>query len=124
MQDVTLLKEIEKLLWDSREKFLSLVETTSDWIWEVDLTGAYIFSNLKVKDILGYDRQEVIGKKPFDFMPPNEAQKAAKIFRKLAKSREAFSGMENINLHKDGHEVVLEKSGVPVFDENGEYLGI
>jgi len=123
VQDVTLLKEIEKLLWDSRERFQSLVETTSDWIWEVDRTGAYIFSNLKVKDILGYDRQEVIGKKPFDFMPPNEAQKVAKIFHKLAKSREAFSGMENINLHKDGHEVVLETSGVPVFDENGEYLG-
>jgi PAS domain S-box-containing protein len=123
VQDVTRLKEIEKMLWDSRERFLSLVETTSDWIWEVDRTGAYIFSNQKVKDILGYDRQEVIGKKPFDFMRPNEAQKVAKIFRKLSKSRQAFSGMENINLHRDGHEVVLETSGVPVFDENGEYLG-
>jgi PAS domain S-box-containing protein len=123
VQDVTRLKEIEKMLWDSRERFLSLVETTSDWIWEVDRTGAYIFSNQKVKDILGYDRQEVIGKKPFDFMRPNEAQKVAKIFRKLSKFRQAFSGMENINLHRDGHEVVLETSGVPVFDENGEYLG-
>ncbi len=123
VQDVTRLKEIEKMLWGSRERFESLVETTSDWIWEVDRTGAYIFSNQKVKDILGYDRHEVIGKRPFDFMPPNEAQKVAKSFRKFAKSRQAFSGMENINLHKDGHEVVLETSGVPVFDENGEYLG-
>ena len=47
VQDVTRLKEIEKLLWGSRERFLSLVETTSDWIWEVDRTGAYIFSNQK-----------------------------------------------------------------------------
>ena len=123
VQDVTLLKEIEKMLWDSRERFLSLVETTSDWIWEVDQSGTYIFSNQKVKDILGYDRQEVIGKKPFDFMPPNEAKKVTKIFRKFSKSRMAFSGIENINLHKDGYEVVLETSGVPVFDENGKYLG-
>ena len=123
VQDVTRLKEIEKLLWDTRERFLSLVETTSDWIWEVDRTGGYIFSNQKVKDILGYDRHDVIGKKPFDFMPPDEAQKVAKIFRKLSKFRQAFSGMENINLHKDGHEVVLETSGVPVFDEKGEYQG-
>ena len=123
VQDVTRLKEIEKLLWDSHERFLSLVETTSDWIWEVDPSGAYIFSNQKVKDILGYDRHEVIGKRPFDFMPPNEAQKVAKSFRKFSKSRKAFSGLENINLHKDGYEVVLETSGVPVFDENGEYLG-
>lgn len=123
VQDVTRLKEIEKLLSGSRERFLSLVETTSDWIWEIDRTGVYIFSNQKVKDILGYDRHEVLGKKPFDFMPPNEAKKVTKIFRKFSESRKAFSGMENINLHKDGYEIVLETSGVPVFDESGEYLG-
>jgi PAS domain S-box-containing protein len=123
VQDVTRLKEIEKMLLDSRERFLSLVETTSDWIWEVDRTGTYVFSNQKVKDILGYDRHEVIGKRPFDFMPPHEARKVAKSFLKFSKSREAFSGLENINLHRDGHEVVLETSGVPIFDENGEYLG-
>jgi PAS domain S-box-containing protein len=72
---------------------------------------------------LGYDRHEIIGKRPFDFMPPHEAQKVAKSFREFSKSRKAFSGMENINLHKEGYEVVLETSGVPVFDENGEYLG-
>jgi PAS domain S-box-containing protein len=123
VQDVTRLKEIEKMLWASRQRFLSLVETTSDWIWEVDRDGAYIFSNQKVKDILGYDRHEVLGKKPFDFMPPHEAEKIAKSFRKFSKSCKAFSRLENINLHKDGYEVVLETSGVPVFDENGEYLG-
>jgi len=56
-------------------------------------------------------------------MPPNEAQKVAKIFRKLSKTRKPFSGLENINLHRDGHEVVLETSGVPVFDEQGKYMG-
>jgi PAS domain S-box-containing protein len=123
VQDITRLKEIGNMLWESRQRFLSLVETTSDWIWEVDKRGVYIFSNQKVKDILGYDRHEVLGKTPFDFMPPSEAQKVAEIFRKLSKSRHAFSGLENINLHRDGHEVVLETSGVPVFDEHGEYLG-
>ncbi|MGD8471898.1 MAG: PAS domain S-box protein [Desulfobacteraceae bacterium] len=123
VQDVTRLKEIEKMLCASRQRFLTLVETTSDWIWEVDQTGAYIFSNQKVKDILGYGRHEVLGKKAFDFMPPHEAEKVAKSFRKLSKSRKAFSRLENINLHKDGYEVVLETSGVPFFDENGEYLG-
>ena len=123
VQDVTRLKEIENMLWDSRQRFLSLVETTSDWIWEVDKRGVYVFSNQKVEDILGYDRHEILGKTPFDFMPPKEAQKIAQIFRKFTRSRQAFSGLENTNLHRDGHEVVLETSGVPVFDEKGEYLG-
>ena len=121
--DITDLKKIEKQLWESRQRFLSLVETTSDWIWEVDRSGTYIFSNQKVKDILGYDRHAVIGKKPFDFMPPHEARKVAKRFNEFSKSRRAFSGLENINLHKDGREIVLETNGVPVFNENGKYLG-
>jgi PAS domain S-box-containing protein len=123
VQDITRLKEVEKMLWSSRERFQSLVETTSDWIWEVDRTGTYIFSNQKVKDILGYDRHEILGQKPFDFMPPDEAKKIAEAFRKFSKSRKAFSGLENVNRHKDGYEVVLETSGVPIYDENGEYLG-
>jgi PAS domain S-box-containing protein len=123
VQDVTRLKEIEIMLWESRQRFLSLVETTSDWIWEVDKKGVYVFSNQKVEDILGYDRHEILGKTPFDFMPPSEAQKVAQIFRKFSRSRKPFSGLENTNLHKEGHEVALETSGVPVFDEHGEYLG-
>lgn len=123
VQDVTRLKEIEKMLCASRERFLSLVESTSDWIWEVDQTATYTFSNQKVKDILGYEHHEVIGKKPFDFMPPHEAREVAKIFHKFSKSRKSFSGLENVNLHKDGFEIVLETSAVPIYDENGEYQG-
>jgi PAS domain S-box-containing protein len=123
VQDVSRLKEIENMLWESRQRFLSLVETTSDWIWEVDTEGVYTYSNQKVKDILGYDRLEILGRTPFDFMPPDEAKNVIKIFRRITKSRKPFSRLENVNLHKDGGEVVLETSGVPVFDEHGEYLG-
>ena len=123
VQDVSRLKEIENMLRESRQRFLSLVETTSDWIWEIDAEGVYTYSNQKVKDILGYDCHEVLGKTPFDFMPPDEAKKVIKIYRKIAKAREPFSRLENVNLHKNGREVVLESSGVPIFDEHGEYLG-
>lgn len=123
VQDVSRLKEIENMLWESRQRFLSLVETTSDWIWEVDTEGVYTYSNQKVKDILGYDRLEILGRTPFDFMPPDEAKNVIKIFRRITKSRKPFSRLENVNLHRDGREVVLESSGVPIFDERGEYLG-
>jgi PAS domain S-box-containing protein len=123
VQDVSRLKEIENMLWESRQRFLSLVETTSDWIWEVDTEGVYTYSNQKVKDILGYDRLEILGRTPFDFMPPDEAKNVIKIFRRITKSRKPFSRLENVNFHRDGREVVLESSGVPIFDERGEYLG-
>jgi len=31
--------------------------------------------------------------------------------------------MENANLHKDGHLVILETSGTPFFDAEGTFLG-
>jgi PAS domain S-box-containing protein len=100
-----------------------MVESTSDWIWEVDQEGRYTFSNRKVADILGYSIKEVMGRTPFDFMPPDEALRIRKAFGAIAAARKPFSGLENINLHKSGRQLVLETSGVPIFGEQGEFCG-
>ncbi|MEA5444762.1 EAL domain-containing protein, partial [Gammaproteobacteria bacterium AB-CW1] len=41
----------------------------------------------------------------------------------IIESREPFHLLENRNVHRDGHEVVLETSGTPVFDEEGHFRG-
>lgn len=105
------------------ERYHSLVENTSDWIWEVDLDGRYTYSNRIVEDILGYTAQEILGRTPFDLMPIEEAGRLVRIFREIAKARAPFSHLENVNLHKSGRRVVLETSGVPIFDEKCEFLG-
>jgi PAS domain S-box-containing protein len=110
-------------LQQSEARFRSMVESTSDWFWEVDAQGVFTFSNNKVKDLLGYPPEEVIGKTPFDFMPPAEAKHVGWAFRDIAANRWPFSGLENVNLHRNGHEVVLETSGVPILDTAGNYLG-
>lgn len=104
-------------------RYRALVEVTSDWIWEVDPKGRYTFSNRAVADILGYAPEEVLGRTPFDFMPPAEAVRLAEVFSTIAAAKNPFSGLENINLHRSGRQVVLETSGVPVFAEKGEFRG-
>jgi len=108
---------------ESEQRFRSLVEITSDWVWEVGHNGAYTYSSPKVKDLLGYEPEEVIGKMPFDFMPPHEAERVAGLFKDIVASRKSFAGLENLNLHKDGHHVIIETSGVPFFDESGNLMG-
>jgi PAS domain S-box-containing protein len=100
-----------------------MLESTSDWVWEVDTKGVFTFSSNKVRALLGYAPEEVVGKTPFDFMPPAEARHVGWAFRDIAVNRWPFSGLENVNLHRDGHEVVLETSGVPIFDAAGNYRG-
>jgi PAS domain S-box-containing protein len=103
--------------------YRALVEAAGDWIWEVDPKGRYTFSNRPVAGILGYLPEEVIGRTPFDFMPPAEAARMERLFREFADARKPFSNLENINLHKSGRRVVLETSAVPIFDEAGEFRG-
>ncbi|UCD83224.1 MAG: PAS domain S-box protein [Deltaproteobacteria bacterium] len=113
----------EEALRVSEQRFRDLTESTSDWIWEVDARGVYTYASPKLKDLLGYEPEEVIGKTPFDLMPPKEAKRIAREFKAITKSRKPFTGLENTNRHKDGRLIVLETSGVPVFDAGGRLLG-
>jgi len=107
----------------SEARFRALIETTSDWIWEVDEDAVYTYSSPKVKDLLGYEPEEIIGKTPFDLMPDDEAERVAAEFSNFVQRQQAFNGLENVNRHKQGHLVTLETSGVPVFDEQGRFSG-
>jgi PAS domain S-box-containing protein len=108
---------------ESEKRYRDLIETTSDWIWEVDKNGIYTYASPKIRDILGYEPDEIIGKTPFDLMPPGESEKVAGIFNSYIIAQKPFAGLENINVHKDGRHVVLETSGVPFFDDGHALLG-
>lgn len=103
--------------------FQDLVETVNDWVWEVNQDGAYTYVSPGVKNLLGFEPQEVIGKTPFDFMSETEKNRVANEFKKFLVARKPFLVLENTNRHKEGHLVVLETSGVPYFDESGAFLG-
>jgi PAS domain S-box-containing protein len=110
-------------LKESEGRFRSLVETTSDFVWEVNRDGKYTYVSPKVRDLLGYEPEEVIGKTPFDLMPPEEAEKTGKIFQEIIAGEKLIIGLENVNLHKDGRHVILETNGVPVHDAQRNLLG-
>ncbi|MCP4692215.1 MAG: PAS domain S-box protein, partial [Desulfobacterales bacterium] len=121
--DNTGRKRAEKAQRESDDRFRALVETTSDWIWELDREGVYTYVNPKIKALLGYDASEVIGRTPFDFMPEEEAARLRARFADMAARHQPIERLENVNLHKDGRRVTLETSGAPFFDAEGSLLG-
>jgi PAS domain S-box-containing protein len=117
--DLTERKRAEEVL----RSYHILVENIPDWVWEVDAQGLYTYASPAVRNILGYTPEEVVGRKPYDFMPAEEARRVGAIFAELAAKHRAFVAVENVNRHSDGHLVVLETSGNPIFGNTGEFLG-
>jgi PAS domain S-box-containing protein len=121
--DVTRHVEVEQALRESEQRFRSLVEATSDWVWEVDEQARYVYVSPKVREVLGYRPVEVLGKRPFEFMDAEDAARVADSFAHTVRARRPFHGRERVSVHRDGRKVVLESSGVPVFDAAGAFKG-
>ena len=121
--DISERKRAEETLYRSEERFRALTENTSDWVWEVDQAFVFTYVSPKVKDILGYDPKEVIGKTPFDFMPEDEAKRISATAHSILESHKSFTSLENINLDKNGRQVILETNAIPIFDKNGNFAG-
>ena len=114
---------VEDALQGSEERFWELVESSGDMIWEVTAGGVYSYVSPQVEALLGYKPDEVLGKTPFDLMPPEETERVLSTFKDVTTKGEPIILLENVNLHKDGRRIVLETSGVPVFDASGEVTG-
>jgi PAS domain S-box-containing protein len=116
-------RRVQESLRESQERFRNLIETTSDWVWEMNDRGMYTYVSPKIRDILGHEPDEVLGKTFFDFMPREEARRAADFFVSLTRHKRPFMMYQNTYLHKTGRIVVIETSGVPVFGQDGCFTG-
>ncbi|MDD5160192.1 MAG: PAS domain S-box protein, partial [Sulfuricurvum sp.] len=123
IRDISERKKSQEQLRQSEEKFRSLVESTIDWIWEIDQNGHYTYASPRVETLLGYTPEEVVGKSPFDFMLPDEVDRLSEEYKKILIEQAPIQTLENTNICKDGTIKILETSGLPFFDEQGEFAG-
>lgn len=100
--------------------FRDLVETNTDLIWEIDRNGAYTYISPNIRDILGYEPEELIGKTPFDFMCSPDALRVAEIWGSLAGKQLPFTCLEHRSRHKNGQYMMLESSGIPIIETQAE----
>ncbi|MCD4687737.1 MAG: PAS domain S-box protein [Desulfuromonadaceae bacterium] len=112
-----------KTLRKSEQHFRCLVETASDWIWEMDAAGRYTFASAQVLDLLGYAPPEILGKTLLDRMDPVEARHIEEKFKNIIKDQQPFHLVKKNNLHRDGRQVVFESNGLPFFDNHGKLAG-
>jgi PAS domain S-box-containing protein len=104
-------------------RFRDIAGAMSDWVWEIDADARYTYCSEKVKDVLGYSGEEMIGKTPFDLMIPDEMAGAGAEFAEIVRERRPFRDMENWFRTRDRRSVCMLTSGVPILNDAGEVLG-
>jgi len=111
-------------LKQSELRFKQISENSGEWIWEIDKNGLYKYSSSIVKDLLGFEPEEIVNKKYFYDLFTPETRDQLKLAALEAFSRkENFSSFINANLHKDGSVVILSTSGLPLVDDTGNLTG-
>jgi len=116
-------EQAEVALRESQERFQDIVTNTGDWIWETDEKGCYTYCSPVVKQVLGYEDKEVLGKHFYDFFIPEKKEEMKKVALKSFTQKKPFKNFINRNIHKDDYEVILETSGVPMLDDKGNLVG-
>jgi len=116
-------KKLNESLKESKERFQSLLENTSDWIWESDEKGQYTYSSPRVKALLGFSSDETMHKTIMDFVPFDLKNLYQETFQNLLGGQKSFKGFETTCRKKNGRHVVVENNAVPFFSKTGGLLG-
>ncbi len=92
-----------------------------------DANGITEWTNNSIKTLLGYSRDEMVGKKPGEILQgPATATEDIEAIRKMLSERIPFE-QKILNYHRSGRKVWVNLQITPVFDEKGElekFIGI
>ncbi len=109
----------------SENRFRSLAETTSDWIWETDKEGNCIYCSPACEKIFGYQPEELLNRNILDLLThPDQLVEFRSFFYRCIQENRNFTGIQKFSLRKDGQPIYTEVSGVPITDTSAKVLGI
>src|SRR5919199_267664 len=116
------LEEKNRQLLASEKKYRDLIETSQDTIWSVDAEGRFTFVNQAVKQIYGYEPEEMLGRPFTDFQLPEQRTKDREVFQHVL-AGERFFQYETTHLAKDGRPIHLLFNAIALRDNQGNVLG-
>ena len=120
---ITERQRAEEALKESEQRFRDIVDNAREWIWEADAQGKYTYSNSLVEKLLGYSPEEIINQKFYELFHPDDREELKQKAFEVFATKEPFREFINRNVHKNGQEVWLSTSGVPILDDNGNLIG-
>jgi PAS domain S-box-containing protein len=114
---------MENALRESEEKYRNLAENISDVPWEIDREGRFTYISPRIKDIMGYEPSEFIGKTIIVFLSPAHSKEILETVGQIFSMPRSYNLQNTYVLHKDGHEVVVEANAIVLYDQCGAFRG-
>jgi diguanylate cyclase (GGDEF)-like protein/PAS domain S-box-containing protein len=121
--DITERKQSEAALRQSEERFRAMAETSTAWIWEMDIKGNHTYSNRYIESMLGYSASEITGRSSFDFMLDDDRDMVQRRLPDLIASKQGWRNWVIRRCRKDGSCCYFESNAEPIIDANGEIQG-
>ena len=127
-EDITDIKKAEKKLSSAnkiiiaKEKYLNnILQTANEGFWIIDTNTISIDVNIKMCDLLGYKKEEIIGKSIFEFVDKENEL----IFKNELKKRSlGLSTSYEIELLKgNGKKIICLFKTSPIYNNENERLG-
>lgn len=116
-RDETYDVNIRQALFDSRQRYRDLVTISSDFAWETDITGKFIF--VSPHGALGYSPEDLLGRDPEEFLVDSEIEETELPFHTREPIAQAQIWLRNV----EDEEACLLASAVPVMDHAGAWCG-
>jgi len=120
--DVTEKRAMERQLLQQEEFRRRLLESFPDLILVVDLDERYTFVSSRVRDLLGYQPEALLGKKISEL--EDHSPELASLYHDVASSQQAFASTEYGARHSDGSWRTMRASASQLFDAEAKLIGV
>lgn len=118
-------RRYQQELDSSRRRFQDFAEASSDWLWEMDETLRFTYFSDRIQDVMGQSADHWIGRTRRELTAEEHAAADPKWAAHIA-DLEARRPFRNFRYHiclPDGDTRHIAISGMPMFDDDGVFLG-
>ncbi len=120
--DVTERRKLERQLLHQEEFRRRLLESFPDLILVVDLEERYTFASSRVRDLLGCESGDLLGKKISETQ--NYSAELLTLYRDVASGNKVFGSAEYNARHRDGSGRTMRASASQFFDADSKLAGV